>query len=371
MNIEARQPLSKTQNAPRVELPGLLAMRCYAAVSIVLFHLVWLTNLEIPPYLGFIRSHFGNGVPLFFIVSAFGLFVGYSEKLETRADLREYYWRRFLRIAPLFYFMMALYFPLYWAFGATKFPTPPFSLGQVASSGLFLFNLTPQYVTGYVMASWTVGIEMAFYAFLPLLVFALTSFARSIVFLAATLFVTSAWNAAFQGATGTLVAFGQFSLVAHLLNFAMGIVGYHIWRRLRDTSPMIGLAIFAVSLLAIVGLIAWASYVPGLLGRAAWASALAGAVIGVSLRPAGWFVNRVAKTLGSASFSIYLWHPVVLVSLDRLGLYGSIYSLFGGASVPFIISTVCTLAVLLPLSLLSYRYIERPGMALAKYVKHG
>ncbi|MBZ9720348.1 acyltransferase [Mesorhizobium sp. AD1-1] len=365
MNIEIRPVLTENKTA-RIDLPGLLAMRCYAALSIVLFHMVWLTKLEIPDYLGFVRSHFGYGVPLFFIVSAFGLCVGYSGKIGSRDDLREYYLRRFLRIAPLFYFMMAFYFPLYWMFGAAQFPTSPFALGYVVSSALFIFNLTPQYVTGYVMASWTIGIEMAFYAILPLLIFAVTDLTRSLIFLAVVVFVTVSWDAAFQGTTGPIAAFGGYSLVGHMVNFAAGIAGYHVWLKLRQTSPLIGQTLFCASLLVIVGLIVFPAYLPGLGGRVAWAMAFAGAVVGISLYPTTWFVNPVAKTLGNASFSLYLWHPVVLVGLERCGLYRAIYSAFSGASVPFFVSTICTLAVLIPLALVSYRYIERPGMGLAK-----
>lgn len=216
------------------------------------------------------------------------------------------------------------------------------------------------------MASWTIGIEMAFYAILPLLIVAVTDLTRSLIFLAVVVFVTVSWDAAFQGTTGPIAAFGGYSLVGHMVNFAAGIAGYHVWLKLRQTSPLIGQTLFCASLLVIVGLIVFPAYLPGLGGRVAWAMALAGAVVGVSLYPTTWFVNPVAKTLGNASFSLYLWHPVVLVGLERCGLYRAIYSAFSGASVPFFVSTICTLAVLIPLALVSYRYIERPGMGLAK-----
>ena len=342
-------------------------MRCYAAISIVLFHLVWLTKLQIPDYLWFIRSHFGNGVPLFFAVSAFGLFVGYSGKLSTRAELRDYYLRRFLRIAPFFYFMMAIYFPLYWMFGATQFPTPSFTLGQVVSSALFVFNLMPQHVTGYVMASWTIGVEMAFYAILPLLIFAVTGLARSLIFLAVAVFLAANWAAAFQGTTGSIAMFGGHSLIGHLFTFAAGISGYFAWQSLRSAPPLVGRAIFIASGLAVICLIEFSAYVPGLSGRVAWAIAMAGAIVGASLHPPRWFVSRAAMTLGNASFSIYLWHPVVLVVLQRAGLYRWIYSTFNeGYSLPFLVSVIATFAVLTPMSLVTYRYIERPGMDLAK-----
>lgn len=354
----------------RIELPGLLAMRCYAALSIVLAHLIALPKLNIPSYLWFVPAHFGNGVPLFYVVSAFGLFVGYGGKIETREELRDFYLRRFLRIAPLFYFVMLFYIPFCKVMWGTTIP-----LSQFVSSALFIFNFVPNHVTGFVMASWSIGVEMAFYAILPLLVFAITGLARSMVFLAVAVFLAANWALAFQGTEGALALFGQTSLVAHLFYFAAGVAGYYVWLRLRRTSPLIGRIVFAASLLTIVGLICFASQITAFFGtilgpsggagvKTAWAVALAGAVVGVSLYPQRWFVNPAAKLLGNASFSIYLWHPVVIVILDSLGLYQTIYASFDGASLPFVVSLMATLVVLMPLSLLSYRYIERPGMAL-------
>lgn len=349
-------------------------MRCYAAMAIMLFHLVALPKLQIPDYLSFIPTHFGFGVPLFYIVSAFGLFVGYAGRIQSRADLREFYTRRFLRIAPLFYFMMIFYYPLFWMLGGKPFP-----LSQFVSSALFIFNFLPQQVTGFVMASWSIGVEMAFYAILPLLVFAITGLARSLIFLAVAIFLAAKWALAFQGTEGPLATFSQLSVMAHLFYFAAGIAGYYTWLRLRRSSPHIGPLVLVTSLLTIVGLIAFANQIAAFLGsilgpsvssgvKTIWAVTLASAIVGVSLNPQKWLVNSVAKLIGNASFSIYLWHPVVIVILDRLGVYRALYASLDGRSAPFFASVLATLTILIPLSLLSYRYIERPGMALGAHI---
>src|SRR3546814_12598933 len=93
----------------RIKLDGLLTVRCVAALMIVLFHLIRMPGLQIPQGLEIIKNHFGIGVPLFYIVSAFSLLIGYRDRLATRDDLRVYFLRRFFRIAPLFYVMMAIY----------------------------------------------------------------------------------------------------------------------------------------------------------------------------------------------------------------------------------------------------------------------
>ncbi|WP_292231392.1 acyltransferase [Mesorhizobium sp.] len=266
--------------------------------------------------------------------------------------MREFYIRRFLRIAPLFYFMMISYYPFFWMLGGKAFP-----LSQFVSSALFIFNFVPQHVAGFVMASWSIGVEMALYAILPLLVFAIIGLARSLMFLAVAVFLAANWAFAFQGTKGALVLFSQLSLIAHLLHFAAGIAGYYAWLGLRRSSHQVGRLILVASLLTIVGLIGFANQIAASFGtilnqaavsgvNAVWAVTLAGAVVGVSLYPHRWFDNPAAKLLGSASFSIYLWHPVVIVILDRSGLYRAIYASFDGASMPFFASLIATFATL-------------------------
>ncbi|WP_181176339.1 acyltransferase [Mesorhizobium sp. B2-3-5] len=356
MNVEVAG--KQTQTTARIELPGLLAMRCYAALAIVLVHLIALPKLPLPAYLNFIPMNFGYGVPLFYIVSAFGLFVGYAGGLGSRLELRDYYVRRFRRIAPLFYFVMLFYIPFCWLMWGTTIP-----LSQFISSGLFIFNLIPQHVTGFVAASWSIGVEMAFYAVLPVLVFAVTGVTRALLFFAVAVFVSINWTLAFHGAP-ELTQFAQSSIVAHMFNFAAGIVGYYVWLILRRRSPVTGALLLGAGLLAIICLICFPALF-GALGpgvRTVWAAALAAAVVGVSVHPVRWFVNPAAKLLGNASFSLYLWHPVIITIFDRWGVYRAIYTVRSEGLVPFLVSLLATLAVLVPLALASYRYIERPGM---------
>lgn len=362
--------MTSGKESGRQNLPGLLAMRWYAALAIVLVHLIALPKLRLPGYLWFVPNYFGNGVPLFYLVSAFGLFVGYHSRLQTKDQLAEYYRRRFFRIAPLFYFMMLAYIPLGWHWGH-KVP-----ISQYLSSGLFVFNFIPQQVTGFVMASWSIGVEMAFYAILPILVFAITNLARAIAFFAVTVFVAAMWMKAFEGTSGSIAAFGNFSLVAYLPFFAAGIAGYHLWAQFKRSRPRLGAGVLIGSFLAMAGLIAFADQITSAASyfvpenirafqRVTWAIFLAGAVVGISLYAPPFLVGPFVRLMGEASFSIYLWHPVVIVLMHQAGTYEWLYAHLNGTSNPFFASVLATLAILLPLSVLSYRLIELPGMALA------
>jgi peptidoglycan/LPS O-acetylase OafA/YrhL len=354
-----------------VRLPGLEAARFYAASMILLFHFVHLSKVEVPGYLGFIATHFGFGVPLFYVVSAFGLSLGYHDKLGSREGMKDYYMRRFLRIAPLFYFMMLFYIP-YRALLGGAYP----SLGEFISSGLFIFNFIPQHVTGFVAASWSVGVEMAFYFIFPLLILAITSWWRALVFLAAATFVGLFWTAAFVGAPAPLKTFGSFFLIAHLHYFAAGMLAYFVWAKLVDhpARPWLGellITLASVTILclysrhvalAIGPIVGWENWPT--INQVGWSLALATFVIGISISPVPHLVNNVTLQLGKASFSIYLWHPVVISVLIKTGAYVAIYAVVGAALPSFLLCTALTFLIVCPLSLASYRWIEVPGIRL-------
>jgi len=89
-----------------------------------------------------------------------------------------------------------------------------------------------------------------------------------------------------------------------------------------------------------------------------WAVALAALVLGVALAPNRILVNRAFQKLGAASFSLYLLHPPIIGLMDRTGVIDRIYQ--AGPTAGYLLALLITLAMVVPLSLLSYRFIERP-----------
>ncbi len=76
-------------------------------------------------------------------------------------------------------------------------------------------------------------------------------------------------------------------------------------------------------------------------------------------------VNSNIIYLGRASFSLYLWHPLVIFFTKDIS--SSILSMSDMATnTKFLIIVLVIFFILIPISLLSYRFIEEPFMKFAK-----
>lgn len=157
------------QKTKSIFLPGLNGIRAIAAVSVIISHI----GLNMKLY-GF--SNFGGyalanfGVTMFFALSGFlitYLLLKEKEKTGTIA-IRKFYFRRLLRIWPLYYFyliitLLVLGFSMNscaWMY-FFMLPNVPFAINAAS-----IFPATLPHLGHY----WSVGVEEQFYGFWPWLV---------------------------------------------------------------------------------------------------------------------------------------------------------------------------------------------------------
>jgi peptidoglycan/LPS O-acetylase OafA/YrhL len=75
-------------------------------------------------------------------------------------------------------------------------------------------------------------------------------------------------------------------------------------------------------------------------------------------------VNKFSLLAGKLSYSIYLLHPPTILFL--IPVYRRIYGLGLPTSASFLLSFGVTFGLVLPASLITYYWIEEPGMKLGK-----
>lgn len=150
----------------RAAEPGRLAsldlLRGLSILGVIAVH----TAAAIPTGIGSLDSILAAGrfgVQLFFFVSAYTMCYMWHKREGEIAPIRRFYLRRFLRIAPLFWLAIAVYFVL-------SQRSLQASWTQLLLSSTFLHGFSPQAINAIVPGGWSIAVEMSFYAFFPLLI---------------------------------------------------------------------------------------------------------------------------------------------------------------------------------------------------------
>ena len=352
--------------ASRPHLGGVESLRAYAACAIVIFHVIHLTGTPLPHSLEFMKWYFGFGVPLFFVVSAFSLAYGYEGRLGAPADVWTFYLRRVFRIAPLFYAMVAynlLTVPNTSSLGSRA--------GEIAANLTFVFNLSPGLVEGITPASWSIGVEMVFYAIFPLILMAVRGPVSAAIGTVAAIVAAVLFALRMDLLGDVPGAYIQHGFLFNLPYFGFGLLAYFAYRRLSPRLGPAALVAAVAGLLVLYGMAIWPTpLMPGRIGntvfQALWGAPFALLCLAMAQNPPAILSNRVTRFLGKISFSLYLTHPYVISALNSVGAYANINTLPGGSGVRFPVAVLVTLAVLTPLSWGLYRLIEEPGMDLGR-----
>lgn len=352
----------------RAHLGGIESLRAYAAFAIVIFHVIHLTGMPIPRALEFMKWSFAFGVPLFFVVSAFSLAYGYEGRLNGRDDVWKFYLRRVFRIAPLFYAMIA------YTFLTTRDASWLEShLGEVAANLTFTFNLFPDLVEGISPASWSIGVEMVFYALFPFILMVVRGPLSAAISTLAAIVAAVLFGLKMDMLGDVPASFIQHGFLFNVPYFGFGLLAYFGYRHLPPRLGRGALVAAAAGLLVLYGMATWPTpLMPGRIGntvfQALWGIPFALICLAMAHNPPALLSNPATRFLGKISFSLYLTHPYVISALTGAGAYASINNLPGGSGVRFPVAVLVTLAVLTPLSWGLYQLIEEPGMNLGRRI---
>lgn len=340
------------------------ALRGWAILGVILVH----SSRAVAPTNATLQwgmNEGARGVQLFYVVSALTLCMSWMARsaYET-SPVRNFYIRRFFRIAPLFYIFILIYLllngldPAYWSPNGIKWWFVPMT-------AVFLHGFHPETVNSVVPGGWTIAVEMSFYLFFPALLLYIRSLKSCLIFFMISLMV--------YGLNGLIVPhlfaypenqqylvqnFVTFNFLGQLPVFIGGIGCYLILGKSypRKQIAIVGGSIFIVFLLLFCYPIAGLPH-----------HLIAGGLFSVfALLLAHWparlLVNRITTTIGKLSFGMYLTHFVILTYFSRLG-FSAIFQKSNLASVLYFICVVLAAAVV---SSLFHKYIENPGIALGK-----
>ncbi|WP_018238248.1 acyltransferase [Ensifer sp. BR816] len=355
-------------------------LRGLASLWVMIGHALLLTGWRLP-----VLSEPDLGVDLFIMLSGFLMVFHYQlraakEPWELTSTWARFWIRRFLRIAPLYYLLLAVAFALgSWLFESRmiidgfldKAPQSPARyLDNGLTNGLmhlsFLFGLSPDYAYRTPLPDWSIGLEMQFYAAFPFVMLLL----KRCGWLRGALF-TSAIAAAIASTAGLVGV--HFPMPAFLpLKMHVFLCGMLLALGLdaeRSRAFLYGGAALALVLLPIGGDMTATK----MLMRVALVGVffallhhrLAGEALGKRLRAVSSSLgNRFFHWLGELSFGAYLWH---LIFLQPIAAY--FISTFGHtmtAPARFAAVTVLLVPLVYIAACGTFLAVERPGQQLAR-----
>jgi peptidoglycan/LPS O-acetylase OafA/YrhL len=166
------------------------------------------------------------------------------------------------------------------------------------------------------------------------------------------------------------------NIITHLPNFLSGVLAFLIWRHLGyRQSKWLGTLLLVLALAGALAVV----YVPStytvlMLARGVrldlyiWGILFICLILSICMYPNPAIVNRVSIGMGRDSFSLYLWHPLIIVML--VGVYARIGGQLGGGLSNFVACALVTVGAIRLVSYYSFRLIETPGMNLGKRLTH-
>lgn len=355
---------TSVQAPPALRLHGIDGLRGILACSVMLYHYTVWAGIDVGPRLsGLLSAVAFYAVEAFFVISGMSLAFVYERTDFSRPrTVGTFFVRRFFRIAPLFYAVLAATLVLKWV-AVHVLHTPGVampSLAEVVGNLSLLFGLVDP-TQSLVIAGWSIGIEMVFYLLFPPLMWLMTRrdawrrllLAGSAVPAAVFAFVLLDPRLDFASQSAC-----YSSVANHLLLFVSGML------LVRGTSqgPPANRAANSAWIILALGLFATLSLgaqdtdlVTGW-RRGALLLVTVGGCAAVARRPAGRsLLSPVLERLGEWSYSIYLSHFLVFTVLQRL-----IPGDWRGGLV------VCSALATIVVGRCSYRWLEVPMIRAGK-----
>jgi exopolysaccharide production protein ExoZ len=344
------------------QLNSIQILRGIAALAVVAMHVSGhLFHYRVEPTVDLLWANGGAGVYLFFVISGFII----AHVTGKGINAREFVVKRAMRILPLFY----VAFVLLLAINGFNYPWQ-----EILKSALLLpgdaGSMGPYFDYPILTVAWTLTYEVYFYALFlvaglinhrfrtliaGIAIIAIVYVGQALVYGSAQ---TTPDTPPYQGAP--LIKHMVFLVNPIMLMFVLGLLAESIysaftpnssWQRraVRDLAPI-------TAIVSCWGLLTYGAW----MGDLGWGLPSFGLVLSLSLleKSGVTFNFRPLVFLGAISYSIYLFHPLV-IQLTGPSYFSHFWQ---DGFTKFAITIALTIAV----ANLTFRYIEKPSQLAAR-----
>ena len=217
-------------------------LRGIAILAVLWFHFHQLTGLPAHLDIGNTRLDFSFlegsgylGVELFFFISGFVLFYPYAKHIfegASKPRLREFVYRRFIKIVPSYYLSLILVVAL----APLLFFPSHINVHSIFTHLAFIHNFFSSDVTGINSVYWSLAIEVQFYLIFPLLALSFTRWpVLTAMGMAVVAYVYRFWS---TSCCLTDHAFVRYQVPTYADFFALGMLCSYFYVKARAQRPL-------------------------------------------------------------------------------------------------------------------------------------
>lgn len=346
------------------------SIRGIAILMVILVHTAtYINNLDM--LTDAMAKYCQMGVQLFFVASAYTLCLSTKIREGELRPLFNYAVRRYMRIAPLYYFGILMYFIL--AFLSYKCSNDEtwlknYSSINVFANIFFIHGFFPPANNVIVPGGWSIGTEMAFYVLFPFIfdiakkqikilrdvfLFVLFGLMLSQVFVIISLY--------FGQKIGANL-FLYYNIINQLPCFFVGI-GYYFYLKMGTQQYKCKYDILAFLFLTFTALFLWKMKINYLFSIIPFFSSLSFVFLMELFRKNVRLNKNVLMHIGKYSYSMYLFHFVFIWSLKYIPLPIKDYGVFS-----LIVLYPAVVGMTFLVGKVSFRVIEKPFINLGKRI---
>lgn len=340
------------------------SLKGIAICGVIMVH----SGVDVLPFpIGRIGCGGAYGVYIFFVLSAFLAYFSlentFADKALSLKDIMHWWYRRFIRLAPIFYFTILLVILVN--------GSESVGIGNVIVHLLFIFGLFPQYINSILSVEWYLGIIAIFYILVPLLYKNVNSLRKASCFFVFSFIICEFVNDfVLQIVPKSYVYesfFGSFWLFEQLPSLSLGIVLYYMLKLVKVNKIKIYPLILVICVSGVIVL----ARPFGILHHSLLLNYTLCSVIAVCLavilnaHRCVVLDNGMWRVLGKYSYPIYLLHCLILQQYDKhIGVNtGNVFVDWG---TKYIITVMMTLAI----AILITQYFDKPIQGILLHIKN-
>lgn len=346
-------------------------MRGLAILMVIIHHTNQLSAINAPIFISKLLSFGTRGVQLFFILSAFTLFLSFTKRNSSEnCPILYFFIRRFFRIAPLYYLAIIYYvvssiFNFDFWFGTQ----PVVTNFMIYSNLMFINGLSPYWSNTLVPGGWSIGVEMMFYGLFPFLFYRILTINDAIKYLNVSLLI----KIVFQEILLNLTLIDSdyiwreylfYYFPAQLPVFFMGFVLYFMIKQ--KNGPYKINSKYIVVTIALLFIQFGSTFDDLYFNHLLFSSGFLGVIYAFHHFYGKKFRFRFLEYIGKISYSMYIMHFLVITLLRFLNIIDFSKNWFVNYTMLLIINLFITSIV----SNITYRLIELPFQNIAKSIVH-